>query len=109
MSAVDGVAQAWEKKEIVINLIIWIVIIILIVILCLKTKYKDKIMRYIAYYVIAIQMVALLVAFTSYGSISKKNKQLVVDNMFEVSKNDNVIVFLLDAYDQQFLQMVLEV
>ncbi len=99
MNAVDGVAQTWQKKEITINVVIWMVLIIVITVMCLKFKYKEKIMQYGAYYIIAIQTVALMFTIFAQESISEKNKQLVVNDMFEVSQKDNVIVFLLDAYD----------
>lgn len=108
MNEIDGVSQSWDTKTIFINLSIWIVLAVVLFVLSFKVKKADTVYVGITCYLTAIQIITLVYLVFSSNVLEMKQRQLVEDNVLSLSGNDNVIVFMLDAYDVQMLQKVLE-
>lgn len=108
MNEIDGVSQSWDTQTILINLSIWIVLAVTLFVLSFKVKKADMVYVGITCYLTAIQIITLVYLVFSSNVLDMKQRQLVEDNVLSVSGNNNVIVFMLDAYDVQMLQKVLE-
>ena len=85
----------------------WIVIFVFLIIMFAKYKNAKKLIIGASIYIILIQIVSYVYLFTSMDILEKKDKQVIEDNVLELAQ-DNIIVFVLDAYDNQEIQMVLE-
>jgi len=110
MNEIDGSVQTWSRQSIIINIIIWSVIIVLCLALYIILK-KDKaldIIKTISIILGLVQIVTYIFLMLTTNMVSAKTKQLLEDDVFTLSKNDNVIIFILDAYDIQMMDKVLE-
>jgi hypothetical protein len=107
----DGVV--WDKlyKEVIINLVIWLFIILLIFAL---RYFSKKTWRVIAMAIpallILIQGIALISIYPVNPGSSGKDvtsgieKVVTYDGLTELSKKNNVVVFILDRLDQRYLE-----
>ena len=107
MSSLDGSEQKWDASKMIINAIVWGVTLILFIVLAAKYKKAKKLIIGASIYIMLIQTVSYVYLFTSMDITQKKDKQVIEDRVFELGK-ENIIVFVLDAYDNQEIQMVLE-
>ena len=107
----------WDdyKTKFIINLIIWGTIIVLALVLYFIFKDKTvKIISFIGTFVLLIQMVTLGTLFINYNGPkvvddSSNFEYAVTDkDLYTVSKDQNVIVMLLDMFDNEFMNRVIE-
>lgn len=108
MKQLDGVTQNWSIGARVSNLLIWAVLAILLLILALRIKKAEKIYRLAALYIAAIQIFTMIFVTISSDTVRTQNRQVVEDGTLELSQGNNVVVFILDAFDVQMMQKVLE-
>ena len=108
MTSLDGSEQVWSTGKIVINIIIWIVLVAVLAVIAFKVKIWNKIFIGAAGYIVLIQLFTLVFIFLTTDVTSARTMQITEKDSFTVSSDENVIVFLLDAYDTQFVEMVLE-
>lgn len=106
------------------NLILWIVLGVIIIGLPLSIhsimkKYPKfpqfvgeilakPFLIYLLVLVFAMQGAGLLETVLNAPEEQKSTAYLSSDNMFDVSKNDNVVVFILDRFDYEYYQAVLK-
>lgn len=110
MNTFTGENISWSTKTVISNLIIWLVILIFVITLPWLAKKDWKVIVQIAAgTLVVMQMVALVfLLFTtkvleekgSYGYVSQRN-------MLDLSKNKNVIVFLVDFFDARTMDAIL--
>ena len=109
----DGRTIQWGsfKKEAVLNCLAWAVCIVLpfVALRYLKGERFGKFARRVALLLVAVQ---LLSAFYVAGSTGQKQNK-VADNTvltkkgeFTVSSKDNIVVFLLDAFESKTFQLM---
>lgn len=108
MTSLDGSEQIWSTGKIVINIIIWIVLVAVLTVVVVKVKIWNKIFIGAAGYIVLIQLFTLVFIFLTTDVTSARTMQITEKDSFTVSSDENVAVFLLDAYDTQFIDMVLE-
>ena len=108
MSKMEGVAQQWDMAATISNLLIWIVLIGLLGILFYKTRKGNVIMTYVSAFIGAVQLITLITVIITSSVSGVEGQQLTEDKVFHLSPNENVVVFILDAYDTQMLDMVLK-
>lgn len=108
MSKMEGVEQQWDKTAVIINVLIWLVLIVLVVIILYKSRKGNVIMTYIAAFISAVQLITLITVLITNSISGVKEHQLTEDERFHLSANNNVVIFILDAYDTQMLDKVLE-
>lgn len=110
---INGALIDWSsyKTQIVRNGIIWVMMItaILIFSMC-KWKICDKIIKIISLFLTAVQLVSLSVLLIintdNYGE--KPNTQfLSKEGLLEVSDDENIIVFLMDAFDDSYMKEII--
>lgn len=107
LGVLDGSKQTWSVQQICLNIVVWVVVAG--VIFTITYKGKAKIFKYICAYIALVQCVTLVIL----GVQSEKKKQnqyytLTTDSMLELGTEENTIVFVLDWYDNQILNWVLE-
>lgn len=96
-----------------INAGIWILIICLVLgIMIWKAKITQKIVLYLSGLLTAMQfisLIALMIPVFRQGDYrSLTTPVLTTKGLYEVGSEDNIIVFVLDAYDETFFQYVLD-
>lgn len=118
MTQMDGGRQTWHAWQILINSAVWLVLIVII--LCSEKLFVgidiDKLCRTICIYVSLIEVAALgIMAVTSSKVLAHSQSQyqsgyprLTYEGLFELSPQNNVIVFVLDWFDEQLLEQILE-
>ncbi len=90
--------------------IIWLAIIFAaLLIALLSISLADKIIKYGSIFITVVQAVALAITIvTTPGVAGKTDYLLTTKNMSTVSSGDNIIIFLLDAFDSSFMTDFLE-
>ena len=108
IGTLNGDTIAWQhhKRHAAIELICWLTILLIVMlILYLNKNVFQRIVKYGCMLLVAMQMVALVTLFlttdfkndTITGYLSK-------DKMFELSEDQNVIVFVLDSFDESYVE-----
>ncbi len=109
----DGSNVSWHDYRVktVLNLILWVVLILL----PFLTHYLfPKIWKYAARAISALlvvaQTVALIVMLATSDSLydNSQNGYLKREGIYDVSENNNVVVFLLDRFDNKYADAILE-
>ncbi|MDR0558047.1 MAG: hypothetical protein LBG43_09355 [Treponema sp.] len=91
----------------VVNTIVWAVFIISPLTLCaFKSNVLKKIIVFSSCIIIAVQAVTLV--FLGVTADTKKNNVVVTtEGMYTLSKNKNIIVFILDGFDTAYMNKIL--
>lgn len=87
----------------------WIVLLAGAVLLWVKKRELfHKIQKYMILFILAIQVLTLgyLAITTDVVAEEKSSHYLSTDGIYEVSSQDNVIVFVLDAFDESYLNEI---
>ena len=115
VGVMNGAQIEWDKYTLrmVSNLIIWIFIIVVCVCFVIfREETFFKISKGIASFLTAVQIVALLVLFTTIGiegNYVKNTYTFVSDEgLYEVGKDENVIIFCLDMFDNEYFKTIYE-
>lgn len=112
----DGKEMEWPASLILGNLCIWITICFLIIRIIKLTKiskYTEKIIVYVALFVTLIQLIGIMSLIPNVFSdedatISSANNYLSEQGIEEIASDNNIIVFVLDTYDVDYFEEVLE-
>lgn len=107
MNEMEGNAQHWSLNVVVVNTVLWGILIVLGVILC-RTKKKNQIITYVSAFIAGVQIITFITILLTGNVIGNRNQQLVETDNYVLSPNENLVVFILDAYDTQMLDKVLE-
>lgn len=117
MMQMDGNEETWSAQMIWINMVIWIAILVFIVVVFERVFRTDidKVYRSICIYISLVEIAALvymMFAAKDLARIEKEYKsgytQLTYDGLLEVSQENNVVVFVLDWFDEQLLEQLLD-
>lgn len=110
MDMMDGSVQVWSTSTRIVNTLIWMAVIGIIIALKFIIK-KNMIRTYsmICIYLSLIQLVTWgYLGFTAQPHKAKSDFQLTTEARFELDPEHNVLVFVLDWYDGQILDKVVE-
>ena len=111
VGVMNGADINWQEYNVnfVINILIWIICIIMPSVLIYRKESMISGIGYISAILSLTQVVTLLVlVITSYKPTEAQYDMYVSNkDLFSVSKDENVIVFLLDMYDDQYFQKLL--
>lgn len=113
IGVLNGGAVEWSSYRVkfLINFVFWVAIISVFV--CLvneKNSMVKKAVKYLALCLTLIQGVTLgFLLLTTKSDIDKKTVSYYVSDkdIYEVSSDDNIIVFLLDMYDDSYFKELL--
>ena len=109
----DGAVVSWHdyKTQAVLNLLLWVFLISLPFILhFLLPKIWKISVRALSGLLVVMQTVALIVMLLTSDSLydNSENGYLKREGIYDVSSNNNVIVFLLDRFDNKYADAILE-
>ena len=114
MVAMDGGKQTWQGAQLWINTLIWIILVAGILLLkSLIHKDVAKIYCGISIYLSLVQIVSLgYLAVSAYmtqnsAEASDTDWMLSTEGALELHPDNNVLVFVLDWYDEQILEKIL--
>ena len=102
----------WEaySGRMLIDLVIWILLLAVCIFVCLRFEKAQKITMYLSLLLFLMQAVSLSVLMgqllTQKDSVSKNVPVLTMEGMYEAGGTENIIVFILDAYDEQYFDYV---
>ncbi|MCR5798451.1 MAG: hypothetical protein K6G69_00055 [Lachnospiraceae bacterium] len=106
----DGTGVDWAKykTQIIINVFVWLVIIAIPFLLRGKIKIYDKFVTLIPAILIGIHAFSLV--FIIAAGLPKENKlmdaYLSSEEQYAVSKEGNIIIFIIDAVDNDFIEQI---
>lgn len=121
LNIMDGTRQSWSVITMVVNALIWLVIIgISVSLRYIVKKVGDKkesakkininkIFSVICIYLSLIQLVTwVYLGITTQNVKAENDYELTTEGRFELSPDHNVIVFVLDWFDVQIMDRMLE-
>ena len=108
----DGANVAWHDYRVktVLNLLLWVFLILLpFLIHYLFPKVWKYAARALAALLVVAQTVALIVMLLTSDSLydNSRNGYLKREGIYDVSENNNVVVFLLDRFDNKYADAIL--
>lgn len=107
MQAMDGFVQKWSGFRIGINLFVWIGFVIVLYILMKKKRtIWLAAVKYVSIYICLIQMVSLITLLVTIDVSGEKG--ITKNGWTELHKENNVVVFALDWFDNQILEAALQ-
>ena len=109
----NGEAIDWSVYPVyaVLDTLCWILLIVVVIVLWIyKCNWFHKLQGYVSLYIIAVQVISLGILFftTDVSSVEKSSYYLSDEGIFEVSAEENVIIFVLDAFDDAYFQEILQ-
>lgn len=110
----DGRTIDWSsyKNYAVVDTLFWVGSITILLLLWKKrNKLFDKVQQNVSYFVIVVQIISLgfLAISNNVLTVDKgKNYYLTDENIMEVGNKDNVVVFVLDAFDDALMDSLME-
>ena len=109
----DGADVAWHDYRVktILNLALWVILILLpFLVHYLFPKIWKYAVRGIAGLLFVAQTVALIVMLLTSDSLydNSQNGYLKREGIYDVSENNNVVVFLLDRFDNKYADAILE-
>lgn len=115
LGSINGSEVVWSdyKTKFIINIVIWIGIILTALIVYLVFKKNTlKILSLICSFVLLIQLVTLSTLFFGYeppeiDSDTQLQHAITDKDLYTVSKDQNVIVMLLDMFDNEYMRQIL--
>ena len=108
LQKLDGTQNVFDRKEKIINLLIWIIIFLInIVGVYYKKKIWGDIYKWGGIIIFGAQIVALMTLLLTYQA-PKRELRITTRGLYEISKDNNVIIFCLDKFDQKYVESTLE-
>lgn len=109
MAVMDGNVQEWAVQTKLVNIAVWIVLILVSVFVYMyKNQKVRKLCKVISVYLCLTQVVSLAYVIVSTDLSSKKEALMTTNHALEISSKNNVIVFVLDSFEQQLMDAILE-
>ncbi len=102
----DGNVPKTPAGTVIANILLWVAIIIAAIVLVLFFK-KQKLLRTVFSFLVIIALVmqtAMLVPAIIDEKSFDSEGYLTTEGMWELSENDNVVVFLVDRFDDYYYQ-----
>lgn len=110
IGVMDGSVQTWPVMTMVVNALIWVVIIgVVISLKFIIKKNIDKTYSMICIYLALIQLVTWgYLRLTTDLAKTENDLELTTEARFELDSEHNVLVFVLDWFDGQILDRVID-
>lgn len=110
VTLMDGNRQTWSTLTIAVNVIIWLALIaVLISLKYIVKKNVDKAYSMICIYLSVIQLITWgYMGFTTEFPDSDAELMITSEGRFDLNPDHNVIVFILDWYDVQIVDKILQ-
>lgn len=112
MLLMDGTVQTWGSTQKIVNGIVWLVIVALAVYVNYNARHRSickKIVQGICVFICLMQVLSLIFMIITTEFPDEEDKFVLTTNsMLELDKENNVIVFILDWFDRQIMDDILE-
>lgn len=106
----DGNTVPWEFMFLVmfLDLLIWLVLYIAVFLL-LKYKFElwKKGVRYVSFLLVIMQLAGVVSVIVSAPPEKETALQMTADEMYDFSNEENVVVFILDRLDYEYVEEVI--
>ena len=113
LPALDGRSIVWnDSLQRITSVVLFIAVSAAVVFLVYKTGSEnfEKIVKYVSGFILGMLLVSLVILVVDSESYKKKDVLLPSDaELFNMSEEENFIIFLLDAVDAEAYQTVCEV
>lgn len=73
-----------------------------------KAGYGKKCLVGLSIFFIVIQLPAMAMQFINYKPADQQSLKITTEGIYDLGKNNNVIVFVLDTYDERYFQELIE-
>lgn len=108
----DGEAVDWGSYPLYafVDTAGWCLVIVGIIVLWIRKRdFFHKMQNRISVFLIAVQAVTLLILFitTDFSAFEKSDYYLSDEGIYEVSSKENILLFVLDAFDDVYFQEIL--
>lgn len=113
IGVLNGSAIQWSeyRTHIIVNMLIWIAILVMVIYFALqKTKLFNTVSIYSSFFLVAIQVVSLIVLMVpviASGGANEKQQCFVSDEGINEIGDKNVVVFILDMFDNEYMKDIL--
>ena len=112
MIVMDGTVQRWTGSQKMINGVIWIAIILAAFFVVYNVRHQKickKVVQILCGYICLMQILTLTVLVISADFPDEENEFVLTTNrMLELDKENNVVVFVLDWFDRQIMDDIVE-
>ena len=108
LQSMDGVDQVWEFSTKLINAVIWIVVIMAVILIGHKKNVIFKACKLLCWYIALIQAFSLVYLVITSDLSTKEYAALTNKGALQIAENDNVLVFVLDCYEGDWFEEILE-
>lgn len=114
IGVMNGAEHEWETFHIrfLINFVIWVVVIsTMLCLYCDKYTKLKKAVKYISIGLVLVQLITLITLMVTIKSDIDKGgiTHFISDkNIYEVSSDENIVVFILDMFDDQYFKKLIE-
>ena len=116
LGLMDGSNTGFTGSQLIINIIIWAVLILapVVAILVVKNKKAGTVLVFLSGALIVMQVTSLTTTLlqspkSAFSRFESEQYCLAANDQFTVSSNKNIIVIVLDAYSNSYLDECLEV
>lgn len=107
MHNLDGTETGWSGSSVTVNLIIWIAIAVLPAVICLIIKKHWRKICSAGSALIAGMQVVAMVSLILTSAQPNVDSLMSYAGIYEVSAKNNVIIFVLDKFDQTYVDKML--
>lgn len=107
MHNLDGTETGWSGSSVTVNLIIWIAIAVLPAVICLIIKKHWRKICSAGSALIAGMQVVAMVSLILTSAQPNVGSLMSYAGIYEVSAKNNVIIFVLDKFDQAYVDKML--
>ena len=109
LKSLDGVMQEWDTMTIVFNCALWLIAFAVCFGFSIKNKKAIRnVFKITGYLGVLIQVISLgILLLITLPTIKIDKYILSTENYFEVSAKDNVFVFVLDWFDTQIMEAII--
>ena len=112
VGVMNGAEIIWSNYTVsfIFNLLIWIMGISFIMFLANKKwKLAEKIMKYLAPILTMMQVITIITMMIITPEYEAETTKIITNkDIFNVSEEENIIVFLLDMFDDTYFQEIIE-
>lgn len=107
MHNLDGTETGWSGSSVTVNLIIWIAIAVLPAVICLIIKKHWRKICSAGSALIAGMQVVAMVSLILTSAQPNVGSLMSYAGIYEVSAKNNIIIFVLDKFDQTYVDKML--
>ena len=111
LGALDGTPIAWNQYKVhsMINLVIWLMVLLIpYIVHYFSKKIWTKTVKFVSILLIGMQVISLVFSAADAKPIPHGNAYFASENMFNLSADKNVVVFILDYYDMEYIDSILQ-